>query len=237
MNDDELDPQIEDAYRRLGTALAPPPDVAVRVVRLAGARRRRRRVAAAGVAGVVAAGAVSGAVVLGGADPENSTNVAVDPGGPTGSFVFTRPDGSTYEISDLTVSCDAPAGSGYDPNATGPQRIWLTSPRDLSADGKVVGSPWFYFDGIVDKIDGSFQLPVNDLDSEHAPLTLFALDPGAAPTGERANELNSQEDGSTGIIVVARASCDPTPVLDLEVHGTLDSEVEQGTLDLAGSFR
>ena len=43
MNDDELDTQIEDAYRRLGTALAPPPDVAVRVVRLAGARRRRRR--------------------------------------------------------------------------------------------------------------------------------------------------------------------------------------------------
>jgi hypothetical protein len=236
MNDDELDPQIELAYRRLGTALAPPPDVAVRVVRLAGARRRRRRVAAAGVACAVAAGAVGGAVVLGGADPENDNAVAVDPGGPTGSFVLTRPDGSTYEMSDLTLTCDAPPEAGY--QAGRPQRIWLMSPSDISADGKVLGSPFVYFTGIVDKLDGqTFQLPVDGSDSDHIALTLFAADPDVAPTEERANEVSSAEYGSTGTIVVARASCDPTPVLDLEVDVTLGSEVQQGTLDLAGSFR
>ena len=236
MNDDELDTQIEDAYRRLGTALAPPPDVAVRVVRLAGARRRRRRVAVAGVAAVVAVGAVGGAVVFGGADPENADTVAVDTGGPTGSFVLSRPDGSTYEMSDLTLTCDAPPEAGYE--ADGAQRIWLTSPSDISADGKVLGSPFLYFMGIVEKIDGrTFQLPLDDADSDHVALTLFAADPDVAPTEKRANEVNSAEGGSAGTIVVAHASCDPTPVLDLEVDVTLGSEVEQGSLDLAGSFR
>lgn len=234
--DDELDPQIEDAYRRLGTALAPPPDVAVRVTRLAGARRRRRRVATAGVVGVLAAGAVGGAVAFGGADPESPGTVAVDPGPAAHSFVLTRPDGSTYEMSDLTIACTDPdaAAGGTDP--TGPQRIWLTSPRDISADGTVFGSPFVYFTGIVDKIDGqTFQLPV-DGDSEHVALTLFALDPEVAPTEKRANEVSSAEFGAAGTIVVARASCDPTPVLQLQVDVTLGSEVQQNTLDLAGSF-
>ena len=94
-----------------------------------------------------------------------------------------------------------------------------------------------YFTGIVDKIDGqTFQLPV-DGDSEHVALNLFAADPDVAPTEKRANEVSSAEYGSTGTIVVAHASCDPTPVLDLEADVTLGSEVEQGTLDLAGFFR
>ena len=54
------DENLEDAYRRLGTALAPPPDVAARVVRRAGARRRRRRVA--GVATALVTVGVIGAV-------------------------------------------------------------------------------------------------------------------------------------------------------------------------------
>jgi hypothetical protein len=35
---------------------------------------------------------------------------------------------------------------------------------------------------------------------------------------------------------VISATCDPTPVLELEVDATLGSEVQQGTLDLAGSL-
>ena len=237
MTDDELDPQIEDAYRRLGTALAPPPDVAVRVTRLVATRRRRRRVAAAGVAGVVAAGVVGGALVFGGADPENSDSVAVDTGGPTGSFVLTRPDGSTYELSDLTLTCKPPFGSGDDPDAPGPQRIWLVSPVPTSSDGKLPDNPVVEVTGIVDQIDGqTFQLPLDSTDSDHAPLILFAFDTDSVATAGVANEVSSQEEEAAGTVVVARASCEPTPVLELTVDVTLGSEIGLNTLALAGSF-
>ncbi len=52
----------------------------------------------------------------------------------------------------------------------------------------------------------------------------------------RANEVSSAEEGAAGSVVVARASCDPVPVLELEVDATLGSEVAQGTLHLSGSF-
>ena len=99
-------------------ALAPPPDVAVRVERVG--RRAAAPTACGGRrgGGLVAVGAVGGAVVLGGADPESAGNVAVDPGSPTGSFVLTRPDGSTYEMADLTLIVRRPAGG----RATTPTR-------------------------------------------------------------------------------------------------------------------
>ena len=65
---------------------------------------------------------------------------------------------------------------------------------------------------------------------------LFALDPEVSPSEARANEVSSAEEGAAGSVVVARASCDPVPVLELEVDATLGSEVEQGTLHLSGSF-
>ena len=100
------DQPIEEAYDRLATALAPPPDVAARVERRAGARRRARRVGVVGAAGLVAAGVVSGVVLLGSGD--GGDTVATDVPEETGSFVLTRPDGSTYELSDLILSCEAP---------------------------------------------------------------------------------------------------------------------------------
>ena len=105
------DQPIEEAYDRLATALAPPPDVAARVERRLGARRRARRAGVVGAAGLVAAGAVGGAVLLGsgdgGATPSPRTTRAA-----TGSFVLTRPDGSTFELSDLTLSCEPPLEAG-----------------------------------------------------------------------------------------------------------------------------
>ena len=64
----ESDQPIEEAYDRLATALAPPPDVAARVERRLGARRRTRRAGVIGAAGLVAAGVVAGAVLLGSGD-------------------------------------------------------------------------------------------------------------------------------------------------------------------------
>jgi hypothetical protein len=53
---------------------------------------------------------------------------------------------------------------------------------------------------------------------------------------KRANEVSSAEYDAMATVTVGQASCGPTPVLELEVDTTLGSEVEQSTLDLAGSF-
>ena len=232
---DETEQQIEDGYRRLGTALAPPPDIAVRVERRIRGRRTRRRAGVAGLAGLVLAGTVGGAVLLGGGDGNDGTAVASDqPSGPSGSFVLTRPDGSTYEFDDLTLSCDEapggrPATAGY---------IYLSSPFELDGSGEALTEPFVYLEAAVDKVDGqTYTLPVDSAggSSDDRPLTLFVAEAGS-PGQKRANEVSSAEPGAAGTVRVLRASCDPTPVLELEADTTLGSELEQGTLDLAGSF-
>lgn len=229
---DDLDPQLHEAYHRLGTALAPPPDVATRVVRRVAARRRHRRVAAGGAGLVLAAGMVGSVLALGGGG--SSRDVAVDQPPTHGSFTITRSDGSTWTTSDFTLSCQPPPGESFDPN--GPQHIYLYSPRDVSADGKVLGHPFVYFSGIVAKIDGkTFTLPL-DQASDTVPLVLFAADPDVPATAERANEVSSAESQASGTVTVTEASCDPTPVLTIQADTTLGSEVEQGTLKVSGSF-
>jgi hypothetical protein len=233
----ESDQPIEEAYDRLATALAPPPDVANRVERRLVARRRTRRVGVVGAAGLVAAAAVGGAVLLGSGD-DGASVVATDEPAATGSFVLTRPDGSTFELSDLTLSCEPPLEAGTD-GLKGPQRIWLSSPRDMGPDGESPQQPFLLFEGIVDKVDGrTFQLPYNsdDGDSDSRPFVLFALDPEVTSSEARANEVSSAEEGAAGSVVVTRASCDPVPVLELVVDGDLGSEVSLESLHVSGSF-
>ena len=230
------DQQIEDAYQRLGTALAPPPDLAVRVERRVVVRRRRRRVLVAGVTGLAVAGAVGGVVLLGSGDRPGSDTVATDQPGPTGSFLITRTDGSTYTVDDLTVSCDRtpdgePAEAGH---------IYLSSPWRPDGSGKRLTEPFFMFDGVVDKVDGeTFSLPFESRsgDSDRRAVVVFAADSEIAAGAKEANEVSSAEAGAAGTVRVIRASCDPTPVLELEADATLGSEVEQGTYTVVGSYR
>ena len=232
------DREIQDAYGRLGTALAPPPDVAVRVGRLVTVRRRRRRTALVGVAGLVVAGSVGGAVLLrSGEDGKGEDAVATDTSStsPHGSFVLTRSDGSIYEFDDLTLSC---AGTGPNGENVAPGHIVMFSPFQPDPSGKVLTEPFLYFDGVVDKIDGrSFRLPFesDSGSSDDRAFVLFAAD-GETPRTKHPNEVSSAEAGAAGTVHVLHASCGPTPVLDLEVDATLGSEVQQGTLDLKGSF-
>jgi hypothetical protein len=231
------DQQIEDAYRRMDTALTPPTDVVARVERRIRVRRSRRRVALAGVAGLVVAGTVSGALLLGGGDGQDGDSIATDPPTPHGVLVLTRPDGSTYEMSDLTVSCDPPPffdGLEVPKDQT---HIWLYSPLDASKRD-VLKHPFAYFEAIVAEVDGrTFQLPVTQGDDPgERPFTLFAADQDARPDEHPVTGFSSSELGAAGTVVVKRASCDPAPVLELEVDTTLGSEVQQGTLGLVGSY-
>ncbi len=234
MNDGQQpeDQQLLDAYARLGTALAPPPDVAVRVQREVGARRRRRRTAIAGAAALVVAGAVGGAVVLGSGDDQDGDTVAVDRPGAEGSFVLTRADGSTVEFHDLTLSCDETPLGGR----AAPGTMFLFSPFHLDASGENLTEPYFFVEVAVDEVDGkTFSLPFEDNSDGDPSMIVFAAeaDPG---DGKRANEVSSAQPGSAGTVEVGRAACGPTPVLELELDTTLGSELEQGTEKLVGSF-
>lgn len=226
--------QIRDGYERLDSALHAPMDALDRVERRMRARRRRRR-AGIGVGAAVAVAAIGGyvAVSAGGSDDGRKGLVGVDT--PPDSLVMTRPDGSTYAFEDVTVTCDAPGGEG------GARRLLLSSPRRI--DGERVLQPFVMIEADVAELDGprTFTLPVESADgsSESLPMTVFVADTEGAPDG---NEVVSST-GSTGTVRVIRASCDPTPVLELELDVTLASEeqAEDGqmkqSLDLTGSVR
>ncbi len=211
--------QIRDGYERLDSALRAPQDALDRVEKRMGTRRRRRRIGvAAGAAVVVAAVGGYTAVSMGGSDDGRDGVVAVDP--PPAPLVMTRPDGSTFEFTDLTISCDPPGATGGGPGDQ--SRVYLSSP--ILIDGERVTQPFVLIEAAVDKLEQprTFTLPIESADgsSEELPLTVFIADTEGAPDG---NEVVSSSP-STGTLRVTRASCDPTPVLQLELDVTLASE-------------
>jgi hypothetical protein len=228
--------QIRDGFERLDLALAPPLDAPDRVARRVTVRRRRRRANIAGAAVLVVAAGT--AFALGGDDDQSGDRLAVDQPAPASTLVMTRHDGSTYAFQDVTVSCRPPVtGASLGPVA---RRIWLTSPMVLTGDAEDVDTraqqPFVYVEGIVADLQGdrTFDLPLeSDGDSSTYPLTLFIAD--SEGNAERGNEVSSSEGGAAGTVRVLEASCDPVPVLRIEVDATLGSEVNQGTIDLAGS--
>lgn len=230
--------QIKHGYEELGSELVPPGDTLERVTRALRTRRRRRTAITTG-------SALATVLVLGGiawslqGDDDGSGNVAVEPP-PAATLVLTRADGSTYAFQDITVTCRPPDTPGGDALSTKPGRIWMYSPIDVKdpsapEDDAEPTRPFVYFEGVVDKIAGhTFPLPMDGPgDSADRPFTLFAADPQGTP---RANEVSSAEAGAAGTVTIVKASCDPTPVLELVVDATLGSEVEQGTEKVTGSY-
>lgn len=233
--------QINDGYDRLDSSLHAPQDAFHRVEKRMQERRRHRRMAiAAGAALTVAAVGGYAAVSLGGSQDGRGGVVAVDP--PLQSLVLTRPDGTTFEFTDLTVSCDPPDAMGGQPEGTAEaSRIYLSSP--ILIEGDDLTQPFVLIEGDVAELQEprTFTLPIEGADgsSESTPLTLFMADTDGAPDG---NEVVSSG-ASTGTVRITEASCDPTPVLTLEVDATLASEEQtdagQGkqSLELAGTVR
>jgi hypothetical protein len=221
--------QIRDGYERLDSALHAPQDAFDRVEKRMRARRRHRRTGV-GVGTAVVVAVVGGYVVVssGGTDDGREGLVAVDTPPPY-SLVMTRPDGSSYAFEDVTVTCD------------GGRHLLLSSARQL--EGERLLQPFVYVEADVAALDAprTFTLPIESADgsSESLPLTVFVADTEGAPDG---NEVSSSS-GGTGTVRVTRASCDPTPVLQLEVDATLASEEQtddgqaKQSLDLAGYVR
>lgn len=229
--------QIRDGYDRLGGALAPPLDALERVDRRMRARRRGRRAAVVGGTALALAAIAGSAVALAGGE-DGSETVAVDQPAPVSTLTMSRPDGSTYAFSDVTVSCAPPPGTEGNTMGTA-GRIWLTSPmpEDVASDGARPDRPFVYFEGIVSELQGdpTFRLPVTGPgDSSTYPLTFFV---GDTVGTSRPNEVSSAEYESTGAVRVLDASCEPVPTLHLEVAATLGSEVRQQSLRVVGAVR
>ena len=228
--------QIRDGYEQLDSALAPPRDAHERVARRVVQRRRRRRVA---TTGAVALGmvVVTGAVVTQVSGDDGTDQVAVDPPTEASALVLTRPDGSTVEFSDFTVTCKEPSVGG----SLGPgEGIWLHSPFHFEEGGpsgdERLQQPFVYFEGRLDTLQGdrTFTLPVdNDGGSTEYQMTLFVADTEGGPDG---NEVVS-DGNSSGTVRMLRAECEPTPVLELVVDATLGSEEQLQSLDVAGTVR
>ena len=210
--------QIRDGYERLESALHAPQDAFDRVEKRMRVRRRRRRIgASAGAAVVVAVVGGYVAVSMGGSDGGREDLVAVDPS--PYSLVMTRPDGSTFEFEDLTISCDPPGAAAGGAGIGDLSRVYLSSP--MLGDGERLTRPFVLIQADVAQLDRprTLSLPIEG-SSKSLPLTLFIADTEGAPDG---NEVVSSAP-STGTVRVTRASCDPTPVLQLEVDATLASE-------------
>ena len=206
--------QIRDGYERLDSSLHAPMDAMNRVEQRIAVRRRRRRAGTAVAAAAVVA-AVGGYVAVSSGssdDARDGSVVAVEP--PPSALVLTRPDGSTYEFGDLTISCDPDGGDGT--------RIYLSSP--VLIKGQRITQPFVKVEAVLDGVEEgrTLELPLADGggSDEGPPLIVFVADTEGAPDG---NEVVSSG-SSTGTLTITKASCDPTPVLELEVDATLASE-------------
>jgi hypothetical protein len=154
---------------------------------------------------------------------------------------MTRPDGSTIAFPDVTISCDPPVANGDQPVTEAvPDRIWAYSPIDFSGsiddNDAVVSHPFVMIEGIVSKLQDEpvFQLPIEGPGgSSPEPLNVFIADDEGAADG---NEVSSSA-GGTGTVRVLEATCDPVPVLRLELQTTIGSEEGKQSLDLAGVLR
>ena len=219
--------QIRDGYERLDSALAAPTDAADRVAGRVRVRRRRRRAALAGRPRSPwwrsPAAPWLSPVATTAATPWRSTSRPV-PGArwslPTGRVDVLLPD--------VTVTCTPPELTGGDPLGTGTGRIWMYSPFHLTGtDGDTARVtepfPLRRGDRRQDRGDRTFTWP-NDwsMDTADVPLTLFVADTEGRPRG---NEVSTNEADARGTVRVVEASCDPVPVLRLEVETTLGSEV------------
>lgn len=219
------DEQIRDGLARLTSALTPPPDATERVALRIAQRRRTRRagIAACGLA-VIAATGVAVVVMVG--DSEVTGTVAVDPAGPGGSLVLTRPDGSTYSFGEITVECVNDEGMPA-PGDTG-EDILASSAFRMGDSGLL--EPFFYM-----KVDRR-ELEVGRTYDAALPENAFVVFAADAGTSDGANEVSSNEPGTAGTVRVLQASCEPVPTLQVELDATLGSEVDQEPMHVAGTL-
>jgi hypothetical protein len=132
------------------------------------------------------------------------------------SLTFTRKDGSTFALKGTTVRC-RPGRTEGGRSIT----VWSPVPSKPKAVG---GATYFLFEAAIGYVaDGrTVQLPYDEYFSGVNGVMLFASD------ARTKNEVSAAKDAASGTIRFTRASCDPTPSVEAEVHATLGSELTDG---------
>lgn len=230
---DDRDPGLRDAYGRLASSLAGPPDL-VETLGPAIRRRRRLRTTARVAGGVLAASVVVGGLALttGGSEPET----APDPAGQGGvnTVVVTRDDGEQLAFGPVELSCEKAGKRGDMLTAT-------ADPVTAPGDDDVLLEPLLHISVLVDDLEPgrTYDLPFEgsaekeNVRSDERTFVYFAAVPSPDP-GRRANEIVSGAPDSTGSVRFDAATCGDVPSLDVTIDAVLGSEVEQAALPIEG---
>jgi hypothetical protein len=149
------------------------------------------------------------------AEPDNPSSAA-------DRLVFTRVDGSSYELTDAVATCRA---SEQKP---GVEVVTLTAP----ASARDTNRPPYFSVESLPGVTGTFALPLKEraYDAGPSDLTLFALD------ARRTNELSGSVEGARGAVTIREATCDPEPRLSVTLDARLASEIGLPPLHVAGGM-
>jgi hypothetical protein len=185
--------------------------------------RRRRRVVGSAAAAALVAVAVPLGLQVGDAVSRSDGEIAPATPDPNGSdsLTFTREDGSTFVVGDAKVTCGGLAAAllGEESRSSqgDPSSIVVTSAGAKLFDKRAPS--FFIFEGDVESLSPGTTITLPPRPTRGAGARLFAVD------AERRNELTSSEEGSSGSIIVERASCDPVPEIEVRIDATLASEL------------
>ena len=149
-------------------------------------------------------------------EPQNPTRAA-------DGLVFTRGDGSSYELEDAVASCYAAE------QKPGLEVVRLTAPTGVTEGA---GKWPSLLVEVVPGTTGTFRLPLEERAWEAGPsdLTVFALD------SRRHNELSGSQEEASGTITIRESTCDPEPRLTIRIDARLASEIGLPGLHVTGGM-
>ncbi len=142
-------------------------------------------------------------------------------------LVFTRADGSSYEIKDAVARCVEHR------KLPGVKTVRLVAPADRrhafsGSDGR---QPALVVE-VALGVQGTRKLPLpkRDYDTGPSDVIVSGVDP------ERHNELSGTVEEASGEMTVLEATCDPEPRLSVAVDATLASETGQPNVQVEGGL-
>jgi len=153
-------------------------------------------------------------------DPKNPSRAAE-------GLVFTRADGSSYEIQDAVARCIEHR------KLPGVEVVRLIAPaeRPKAGGGTDVRKPALVVDVAVG-VQGTMRLPLQKRDEEAGPsdAVVFGVDP------DRHDQLSGTVEQASGEMTVLEATCDPEPRLAVAVDATLASKAGRPKVQVEGGL-
>ena len=153
-------------------------------------------------------------------DPKNPSRAAE-------GLVFTRADGSSYEVNDAVARCIEHR------KLPGVEVVRLVAPasRSEAADDGEGQEPALVVDVAVG-VHGTMKLPLTERDYEAGPSD--AVVRGVDP--ERHDQLSGTVEEASGEMTVFEATCDPEPRLSVVVDATLASKPGRTKVQVQGGL-